>query len=157
MHWVRQGFSVYLLYRLKLDWTQAGVFVKIPPLFQLLLFGRILPCSEPFAILAGIFGLPALVDLRRRSFAWVLRAVRNGTSAAMAGRTIRCRPAFARHGRRLKKPSFGVSATKPGKSRPIAARNRRLTITSREGFLHLRLLSKDAPALDVMPAQRLNY
>ena len=97
-------------------------------------FSRILPCSEPFAILAGSSGSPALVGLRRCSFAWVLRAVRDGIFAAKVGRTIRCRPAFARRGRRQKNPSSGVSAIKPGKSRPIAARNRRLTTTDRDVF-----------------------
>ena len=95
-------------------------------------FSRIPPCSEPFAILAGSAGLPALVDLRQRSFVWVLRAVQDGTSAATAGRTIRSRPAFASHGRRQKRLSSGVSAIKPGKSRPIAVRNKRPINPSRE-------------------------
>ena len=109
-------------------------FCENPASFPDTPFGRVLPCSEPLTILASSAGLLVLADLRQPCFVWVLRAVRNGTFAATAGRTIRSRPAFASRGRRLKKPSSGVSATKPGKSRPIAARNRRPTKPSCEVY-----------------------
>ena len=95
-----------LLYQSKLDWTRARVFVKIPPLFQVLLFKCILPCSEPLAILAASAGLPAWADLAAMLLPGFFGLCEMESSRRrLAGRFAVARP-FESRGRRLREAEF---------------------------------------------------